>query len=175
MTRRVRYSVAASLDGYIAGPGGEFDWIPDDPAVDFAALFGSVDAVLFGRKTYESWTALGGGGPWATGAKLYLFSRTIGAPPPGMTLITSDAGDAVARLRAEEGGDIWLFGGGELFASLLDAGQVDRVEVAVVPVLLGGGIPLLPDGAARAKLSLVATHRYPSGIVLLTYDVVASH
>lgn len=172
--RRVRYNVAASLDGYIAGPNGEFDWIPMDPTVDFGALFGTVDTVLLGRHSWELVRAQGGG-PWPPSARVYVFSTTLGDAPAGITVVRENAADTVASLRAEPGnGDIWLFGGGRLFASLLAAGQVDVVEVTMVPVLLGGGVPLLPAGVPRTQLSLASTKTYPSGMVALHYEVQSS-
>ncbi len=77
----------------------------------------------------------------------------------------------MAALRAEPGKDIWLFGGGSLFRSLLDAGLVDTVEVAIMPVLLGGGIPLLPPPAKQTKLKLTGHKVYKTGIVSLEYSV----
>ncbi|MBD0320054.1 MAG: dihydrofolate reductase family protein, partial [Gemmatimonadetes bacterium] len=129
--RPVRYNVAASLDGFIAGPHGEFDWIPMDPTVDFASLFAKVDTVLLGRRSYEA--ALEGGEfPWAPSARVFVFSRGMRAEDhPAITVVGSDAGAVVASLRAEEGeGEIWLFGGGELFGELLAEGQVDSVDYA---------------------------------------------
>ncbi|CAA9314402.1 MAG: Dihydrofolate reductase [uncultured Gemmatimonadetes bacterium] len=170
--RPVRYNVAASLDGYIAGPRGEFDWIPMDPTVDFASIFGKIDTVLLGRRSYE--TALEGGTPpWPPGARVYVFSRTLRPEDhPGLTVVSGDAGRVVSALRAEPGGgEIWLFGGGDLFGSLLAEGQVDTVEVTLVPILLGGGVPLLPPGAPRTTLALTGTHTYPSGMVSLSYTV----
>ena len=170
--RRVRYSVAASLDGYIAGPNGEFDWIPNDPTVDFAGLFAKIDTVLLGRRTYEASLQMGGG-PWGKEMRVYVFSRTLRPEDhPKVTLVADDAAAVVAALRAEEGdGEIWLFGGGDLFRCLLAAGQVDSVEVTIAPVLLGGGIPLLPPGDGRTQLALAHAHTYPSGMVALTYTV----
>lgn len=170
--RRVRYNVAASLDGYIAGPHGEFDWIPEDPTVDFAAIFAKIDTVLLGRRSYELVRQMGEM-PWAPGTRVYVFSRTLRQQDhPGVTVVNDDAAGVVAALRAEQGtGEIWLFGGGELFKSLLAAGQVDSVEVAVVPVLVGGGVPMLPAGAPRTSLELTGTQTYPSGIVALSYAV----
>lgn len=169
--RRVRYSVACSLDGCIAGPRGEYDWIPMDPTVDFAALFAKVDTVLLGRASYEM-SAGAAESPWSPDMRVYVFSTTLdpGAHPD--VKVERDAASTVARLRAEPGdGEIWLFGGGSLFRSLLDAGQVDAVEVTIVPVVLGGGIPLAPPGTRRASLRLDHTHVYPSGMVSLTYSV----
>ena len=170
--RRVRYNVAASLDGYIAGPDGEFDWIPADPTVDFAALFAKVDTVLLGRRSYE--TALqGGAAAWAAGTRVYVFSRTLRPEDhPGATIVGEDAGAVVAALRAEPGdGEIWLFGGGDLFRSLLAAGQVDVVEITVAPVVLGGGVPLLAPGGVRTALAFSGSRTYPSGMVTLSYAV----
>ena len=89
-----------------------------------------------------------------------------------MTLVAGDPAETVRTLRAErEGGEIWLFGGGELFASLLAARLVDSVEVTVVPVLLGEGVPLVAPGAGRTKLAFRESRVYPSGMVALHYDV----
>lgn len=166
--RRVVYSVAMSLDGYVAGPNGEADWIVMDPEFDFAALMARFDTVLMGRKTYEAARAQGGGGAMP-GVTSVVVSRTLNpADHPGVTV--TGAG-AVAKLRKAAGKDIWLFGGGSLFRSLLDLGQVDAVEVAVIPVLLGGGVPLLPPGA-RATLKLVGSRALQAtGTVCLEYAV----
>jgi dihydrofolate reductase len=143
-----------------------------DPAVDFAALFAKVDTVLLGRRSFEL-VRQGGNPPWASGARVYVFSRTLRPEDhPDVTVISEDVGPAVATLRAETGGgEIWLFGGGELFRSLLAEGQVDTVEITVVPILLGGGVPLLQPGAPRTVLTLTGTRAYPSGMVSLSYAV----
>lgn len=169
--RRVRYRVAASLDGYIAGPDGEIDWIVHDPAVDWAALYAGFDTVLLGRRTYEL-TRQPGAPAWPAGWRVVVCSRTLtAAEAPSVTVVAADAGAAVADLRAEPGRDIWLFGGGSLFASLLAAGVVDQVEVAIMPVLLGRGIPLAAPEAPRARLALTHSDVSPTGIVSLHYDV----
>lgn len=171
MSRRVRYSVAVSLDGFIAGINGEYDWIVTDPAIDFSALYKSFDTAVMGRKTYEVVIAQGGDGRMP-GLHVIVFSRTHpAAQRPGVEIVNDDPCQVVAALKAKDGRDIWLFGGGVLFRYLLDAGLVDTVEVAVMPVMLGHGIPLLPSGAS-SKLVL-ADHRVlpESGIVALSYSV----
>lgn len=173
--RRVCYGVAASLDGYIAGPNGEADWIITDPDIDFRALYARFDTALVGRRTFEG-MARGKRKPGAIpGMKTFVFSRTLRQRDyPKVTIVAEDAAATVAALRAEPGKDIWLFGGGSLFRSLLDAGLVDAVEVAVIPVLLGGGIPLLPAPARRATLTLTGHKVYKTGIASLEYAVKRS-
>lgn len=170
--RRVRYSVAMSLDGYIAGPNGEFDWILIDPDIDFGELTGAFDTLLLGRKTYQATRQQGAAGGMP-GMQVYVFSRTLRQSDcPDVTVSDQPAG-TVAALKAKPGKDIWLFGGGLLFRSLLELGLVDGVEVAVIPVLLGGGIPLLPHPSKLAKLELTRHRIYEkTGTTALEYAVV---
>ena len=168
--RQVRYSVAVSLDGYIAGPKGEADWIITDPEIDFGALFEQFDTFLLGRRTFELMAGARKGD--TPGMKTFVFSRTLRQQDyPGVTIVAEGVEETVASLRAESGKDIWLFGGGSLFRSLLDAGLVDTVEVAIMPVLLGEGIPLLPPPARQTKLRLTGHKVYKTGIVSLEYSV----
>jgi dihydrofolate reductase len=167
--RRIRYGVAASLDGYIAGPGGEYDWIPMDTDIDFPALMAQFDTWLMGRKTWEVAKGFG-----SANGEVWVFSRTLRQEQhPGVTIVADDTAGRLRELRARPGRDIALFGGGDLFRSLLAVNQVDSVEVAVVPVLLGGGIPLLPAPAVRRRLVLRKHTAYPkTGTLLMEYDVV---
>jgi dihydrofolate reductase len=170
-TRKVRYSVAMSLDGFIADPRGGYDWIIMDPAIDFGAFLSTVDTVLMGRRTFE--VAMRQGPEAAMpGMRRFVFSRTLrAADHPDVTVVADNAAPTVAALRAEDGNDIWLMGGGVLFKSLLDAGVVDTVEVGVVPVLLGAGIPLLPGASGSTRLALTKAESVPSGVILLKYAV----
>jgi dihydrofolate reductase len=169
--RRVRYSVAASLDGYIAGPKGEADWIIMDPAIDFAALFNQFDTLLLGRGTFEAMSREGN--PAMPGMKMFVFSRTLQQSDyPDVTIVSENATKTVSSLRKKPGKDIWLFGGGSLFSSLLNEGLVDMIEVAVIPVLLGAGTPLLLPPAPQTKLKLTGHKIYQTtGIVSLEYAI----
>lgn len=168
--RRIRYHVAMSLDGYIAGPKGEYDWIVTDPEIDFAALIAQFDMALIGRKTFESMGSAGIG--MMGGMKSFVFSRTLRQSDyPQVTIVAEEPTAMLTPLKAEPGKDIWLFGGGSLFRSLLDAGLVDTVEVVVEPVLLGAGIPLLPPPGKQTKLRLTGHKVYKTGIVSLQYKI----
>ena len=166
--RRIHYSVAMSLDGYIAGPNDEYDWIIMDPDIDFEAMMGRFDTFLMGRRTFE----VAGGGT-TPGKKTVVVSRTLRQEDyPNIKIIGDELVEAMTHLRAEPGKDIWLFGGGSLFRSLLDLGLVDAVEVAIIPVLLGGGKPMLLPPAERSALRLVGSRVYEkTGTVLLEYVV----
>jgi dihydrofolate reductase len=173
--RRLRYGVAVSLDGFIAGPNGEYDWIVHDPNIDFAAMFAEYDTLLMGRGTYE--VATGEGKTWDSFGQQWVVVSTTLKPEdhPNVTILSNGVTEAVAAMKAQPGPapqkDIWLFGGGVLFRSLLDAELVDTIEVGLQPVLLGSGIPLLPEGNRRS-LQLTTSKVMPSGIVMLTYSVV---
>jgi dihydrofolate reductase len=169
--RRICYQVAMSLDGYIAGPNGEFDWIVMDPEIDFGEIFNRFDTLLMGRRTFEAARAMGEGS--MPGKKIVVVSKTMRPEDhPDLTILGADLADGLTRLKAEPGKDIWLFGGGSLFRSLLDLGMVDTVEAAVIPVLLGGGAPFLPPRGERTRLTLSRSRIYQStGIVLLEYTV----
>jgi dihydrofolate reductase len=172
--RRVLYGGAMSLDGYIAGANGEYDWIVMDPEIDFAAMAARFDIYLIGRKTFDAMRRMGSDNQPTPGIRKIVCSRTLDPDDFPHLTVTAEAEPLVAELRKQPGKDIALFGGGELFRSLLEAGLVDAVEVALIPVLLGGGIPLLPPPAGRATLKLTNQRVYQkSGIVQLAYEITA--
>ena len=155
--RRVRFSVAVSLDGYIAGPAGEMDWLvwSDDAAARAKAHWQGFDTVLLGRKTYEVAARSGQADGDPGGIRSFIFSRSLtDSPSPHARLVADDAVGFVRALKAEAGQDILLMGGGELAASLIAGGVVDEIGLNVHPVVLGGGAPLFPAGPERLALTL---------------------
>jgi dihydrofolate reductase len=155
--------------GILRGLRGEFDWVIGDPEMDFGALFQQFDTLLVGRLTFEFMVQHGQA--TVPGMKIIVFSRKLQQCDfPDVTVVAGKEKVTVAALREKPGKDIWLFGGGLLFRSFLDMGLVDTVEVAVIPVLLGGGIPLLAAPAQSAKLKFTGHKVYGSRIVLLEYS-----
>jgi dihydrofolate reductase len=166
---KIRYVVAMSLDGYIAGPKGEADWIVMDPDVNFAEMWAQFDTLIMGRKTYDAAKSRLGEA-FMQGMKTVVVSRTL-PPAPNLTVLSDLTPEYAQSLRAQSRKDIFLLGGGELFRSMLAMNQVDTVEVSIMPVLLGGGIPLLLPSSQRTILTLSRHRIYRSGIVSLIYDV----
>jgi dihydrofolate reductase len=173
--RKVIYGGATSLDGFLAGPGESLDWLKwsQDAAAISRASFEGVDAMLMGRKTFElAWAK--GGGPPVTAITTYVFSRTLEDLPEGATgeLVRSDAVAFVRQMKAAEGGNILVMGGGELGTALVEAGLVDELGFSVHPVLLGGGVPALCPMTRRVELELLEARAIAQGCVLVRYRVV---
>ena len=169
--RKLRYSVAMSLDGFIAGPEGEYDWMSVDSGIDFGAIYANFDTGLMGRRTYEV-ARTRGDLLKGMGMKLVIVSATLNpAEHTGFTILSKGIPEAVAALKAEPGKDIWLFGGEVLFRSLLDAGLVDGIDISVFPVMLGSGVNLMPEGG-RCELRLEASKALASGVLMLEYAVI---
>ncbi|HEU5288863.1 MAG TPA: dihydrofolate reductase family protein [Candidatus Limnocylindria bacterium] len=170
MASRIRFSAAMSLDGYLAGPAGEADWIVPDPETDFSALMAQFDTLLVGRRTFE--TMVRAKRTTMPGMRTVVLSTTLRQVDyPDVTIVGDEVEAAVKSLRANSRKDVWLFGGGELFRRLLDAGLVDSVELAVEPILLGGGIPLVREALHRHQLRLAAHRVSKVGVVHLEYVV----
>ena len=167
-SRRVRLFIAASLDGYIAGPRGGIDWLFHDQDYGYEDFLASVDTVLMGRKSYEASLTLG---EWPRRLALWVFTRSPKAfANKRFTFTDQPPAEVVARIRKERGRDLWLLGGGELVKAFLDAGLIDEMMVAIHPIVLGRGIPLFPPGTRRTGLRLTDSRAYDSGLVMLTYE-----
>ncbi|PKS12286.1 hypothetical protein jhhlp_001586 [Lomentospora prolificans] len=178
--RSSRYSVAISLDGYIGPHDHSTAWITDDASIDFAELYSQFDIFIMGRTTYEVMRAQGDANPFRTRPKESIFVVSQSMRPseyPEVTVLGANFLSEIKKLKEQEGKDIWLFGGGQLLGSCLDAGLVDTIEAAIMPTLLRGGIKMVSDAAANpgtlgTKLELVEVRRLESsGILMTTYKV----
>lgn len=147
-----------------------------DTAIDFPAMFAEFDTFVMGRKTWDVSAAADpaemGMTDMFAGKEVLVFSRTLKHARRGVTIVGTDPAEIVRALKEKPGKDIWLFGGGSMFRTLVDAGLVDTVEVAIMPVLLSHGVPLLAPGARITGMTLQKCETLPkSGIVMLSYTI----
>lgn len=189
--RELVYYVATTLDGFIAREDGSFDDFPwDDAFGEFlletfpetlpAILRGEAtrddnicfDAVLMGRKTYEVGVKLDVRCPYPT-LDQYVVSRTMTErPDERVEVISGDVVQRVRELKAQDGKDVWLCGGGRLASVLHGAGLIDRLIVKLNPIVFGSGIPLFAEAHETASLELTGTRTFDSGHVVLWYRIV---
>lgn len=168
--RKVILGLAVSLDGFIEGPNGEYDWCFTDQDYGLSDFFKRVDTIFVGRKTYEMSLGMEGGVGFPK-FKKYVFSTTFDKVKDGATLIKDNIKNEVEKIKKDKGKDIWLFGGAGLTTSLMNLGLVDELSLAVHPILLSGGKPLFNNIKDRIKLTLVDTKTYSTGLVALTYTI----
>jgi dihydrofolate reductase len=169
--RKVQYGVAASLDGYIAGPNGEADWIKIDPEIDFSGIWAQFDTLLMGRKTYEAALKRLGRSAFS-GKAVFVFSKHLEQQGhPDVTIVSEPTRPWMRSLKSQEGKDIWLMGGGTVFRHLLDLGEVDSISVTTIPILLGDGTPLMPSPYDPTMLTLSSHRVYESGIISSIYEI----
>ena len=170
--RKVVLNLAVSLDGYIAGPNGEYDWCFTDDDYGMSAFFKRIDSTFMGRKTYELVVAMESEAPPGFPKfKEYVFSNTLDKVREGAVLVRGDIKTEVQKIKNKKGKNIWLFGGADLISSLMDLQLVDEIILAVHPVILGSGKALFKDINERTWLTLTDQKFYSNGLVFLTYAV----
>ena len=169
--RKVTFGGANSLDNYFARTDHALDWLlwNEEVAAVMADYWKTIDTVLMGRKTYE--VALRSGHGSYPGVQTYVFSRTLADDPDGVTVVRDDAAGFVRGLKAQDGKDICLMGGGELARPLFEAGLIDEVGFNIHPVLLGSGIPLFHPMSRQVDLELKECRAFSNGCVYVTYRV----
>lgn len=166
--RKLILYIATSLDGKIARRDGAIDWLPDPSSEDYGyqEFYDSIDTVIMGYNTYE--VCLGLGDWYYRDKASYIFSRHPDREVlPDVQLVTDDPVAFVRELKAREGKDIWLVGGGEINTLLHDAGLIDEYILAYIPLILGEGIELLPAVTRQENLKLAQHAIYENGVVMM--------
>jgi len=178
--RKIIAYLATSVDGYIARPDGDVEWLNRRPrTLDYGmrAFYRTIDTILWGRKTYDwalaYYQKMGKeSGMFDTNLSNYVFSTQ---PPqretPGVIFVSEPVKAFAQRLRATPGKHVWIMGGGELIASFLDAGEIDEFDIHVIPVFIGEGIPLVAPRHRDVPLRLRSARKFPDGVVRLRYEV----
>lgn len=170
--RKIILGVAVSLDGLIEGPNGEYDWCLTDQDYGMTDFLKNVDAVFYGRKSYEMMLGMehdGNSNPFAH-IKSYVFSNTVKKPFERAELFSGNIVEKVKAIQQQPGKNIWLWGGASLTTSFMNAGLIDEMNLAVHPIVLGTGKALFNDISARKHFTLKSSQAYSSGLVMLTYE-----
>lgn len=170
--RKVILGVAVSLDGFIEGPNGEYDWCLTDQDYGMSDFMKRIDAIFYGRKSYEMMLGMETAGQETPFAKVksYVFSNSITKPYENTELVSGDIVEKVNAIKSQPGKDIWLWGGASLTTSFLNAGLIDEMDLAVHPIVLGAGKSLFHDIAGRKHFTLKSSEAYSSGLVMLSYE-----
>jgi dihydrofolate reductase len=168
--RKIILQLAVSLDGFIEGPNGEYDWCFSDQDYGMSDFLKRIDTVFMGRKSYELMQNTEGGGGLPE-MKTFVFSNTLTEVGPGASVISGDIKKQITAIKKEAGKDIWLFGGASLTGALMNLQLVDEISLAVHPIILGKGKPLFHDINERIKLVLTDTKTYNTGLVMVTYNL----
>jgi dihydrofolate reductase len=168
--RKIILGLAVSLDSFIEGPNGEYDWCLTDQDYGMSEFFKRIDTVFIGRKSYELTQSMGeaatSGFPKLNS---YVFSTTLKEVKDDAVIVNGDLKTEVNKIKRQPGKDIWLFGGASLLSSFLNEGLIDEYWLSVHPVILGGGKPLFTDVKAKINLKLAESKTYSSGLVSLKY------
>jgi len=167
--RKIVAGFAISLDGYIEGPNGEYDWMVMDKDFDFAGHMKRFDTFFIGRKSYEK--LLQSGSISFPGITCYVFSNSLDTIDKDFILIRGDTRKLVSDIKEQDGKDIAVYGGANLLSSLLDLNLIDELMMTISPIILGQGKPMLDILKQRVHLTLIDTKRFSSGTVQLIYKV----
>jgi dihydrofolate reductase len=171
MSRKFVVYVAVSADGYIARSDGSYDFLnraASPGGYGMKAFLRSIDSILWGRKTWEQALMTGPANPFGPKIRNYVFSRGAAKGPE---YVSESPAEFARRERGEPGKNLWIMGGGELIAALLEAKAVDEFILHTVPVMIGEGIPLLRTGPSTIGLTLLSARRYPDGVIRSHYRV----
>ena len=154
---------AISLDGYLAREDGALDWLigtEGETDSGYEAFYETVDIVLMGRKTYDEILGMFPAEFPYAGKRCYVFSRNRTGADEFVTFINEDIEGFVRSLKKTEGCRIWMVGGGQVLAPLMDAGLVDEWIIQIAPAILGRGLPLFPRGIRESRFELEEVRRF---------------
>jgi len=174
--RKVILYIAASVDGKIARADGSVDWLdeiqpPDGEDFGYGALMDRIDTTLMGRKTCQQVLSFDVPFPYS-GLKNYVFTRKTDLQRhKEIDYVQTDPVDFVQKLKQQPGKDIWLIGGGQLNSLLLNSKVIDEIQLFVIPVVLGAGIPLFHAATQTRRLQLTSQKSFSNGVVELNYHI----
>lgn len=171
--KKIKLYIATSIDGFIARPDGNLDWLMKYP-INFETNYGydsfyeSIDTVVMGGRTYHSILAMDVKWPYQDKNNFIVTRHPVEAQD-NIKYITSNIVEEISHLREETGKDIWLVGGGELVSILLNAKLIDEMIITTIPVVLGNGVPLFPNIIKESDWNAIDNNLYGKGVTQITY------
>ena len=170
----IRGYMGVSVDGYIAASDGGIDWLRKYDGIDFGAhaydrFIGSIATVVMGRATHDAIAGFEEGWPYAGKRAIVVASKPLAAPLGRIEAWQKGIPALAAHVRALDDGDVWIVGGGRLQQAMIAAGALDRLELFVVPEIVGGGIPTFPPDGLSHSLRLAGAEALAAGVVWLDY------
>ncbi len=170
---KIVYFVAASLDGFIADPHGNTDWLFTDRDYGFTAFYRSVKAVIMGRRTYEKILEFG---PYPFSDKMsYIFTHRQMSGLPNINFIHHSIPEFTAELKQKIKEPVWFAGGGEIARILFTHALIDQIVISIHPVYLGAGIPVTQSLPRISNFMPEKQRRYPSGLIQVTYSFLSDY
>ncbi|MGB3468606.1 MAG: dihydrofolate reductase family protein [Cyclobacteriaceae bacterium] len=172
--RKLKLYIASSINGMIARENGRVDWldkIPNPHKLDYgySDFYHSIDATVQGYNTFEHVRSMGVENPYPDTENFVFTRRKTLAPVPGYQFVTEDHVRFTEELKAREGNDIWLIGGGQLNALMLANGLIDEIWLFIMPVIIPDGIRLFGENHMEQPLVLQESINYSSGVTCLKY------
>ena len=176
---RIRGYIGASLDGYIAGPGGSLDWLTRYDGIDagrysYDRFIAGIRTVVMGRATYDAIAGMEVDWPYARQRGIIVTTRPLDTPPVPLQVWTAGIDALATHLRGLDDGDVWIVGGGQLQQALIERRALDSLILFLVPEILGGGTPLFPPNGFARSVRLAASGTPGGQCVCLEYDFTAS-
>lgn len=172
----IKLYIATTIDGYIAKPDGNLDWLtslpyPESGDYGYQDLLNSIGTTIMGRKTYEEVLGFGIEWPYSDlNSYIVTSNPNYEVKTPNTIAISPDLKDFISEIKETADKDIWLIGGGQLISAFLDNNLIDKMTITIVPKILGDGIRLFPNKTKESDWKLVQVEQFTTGLVNLTYD-----
>ncbi len=169
--RKLILYIASSIDGCIAGPNGEIDWLFTDQDYGYNKFISSIETVLVGRKTYDDALKMGMEDPFP-GKVAYVFTRSPNKYPSkeNLVFLNEDPAELWRWLRNRDGGNAWLVGGADIIEPMLEANLIDEYVISILPIILGNGIPLFKKIKHRINLITKKVDTFESGLIQIVLE-----
>jgi dihydrofolate reductase len=172
--KKIKLYIAASIDGYIAQSNGDLDWLTEYPInsetnYGYNDFFESIDTIVMGGRTYRDILCMDVVWPY-TNKMTYVITHNPMRTKENIHFITDNIVETISQLRKEKGKNIWLVGGGEIIAMLLNEDLIDEMIITYIPVILGNGIPLFPNNPKESAWILKKNASYKNGAIQVLYE-----